>query len=220
MGGEDSFRAALADKKVPMLVLDPRWHRLFAIHGKTDEIRQLEKQENELFAEQGRRNTELKDLRKLKATLMDSIVRNMEGTSEDKADSIESRKLAENRRLIDEINEKLEIHQERLLELPHLLKNKNEDLMIASMEYCYEKMRVNEQEAEEIAEWIRQIRIELKKNILRKQSCEINSREIYAYMHDIFGPQVIDLFDIEYEYIEDEEETENGGGDTPPQEQK
>jgi uncharacterized protein YbcI len=64
------------------------------------------------------------------------------------------------------------------------------------MNFCYNRLRTNYREAEEIAEWIKQVRIELKKNIIRKQNREINNKEIYAYMHDIFGKDVIDLFDV------------------------
>lgn len=205
MKDETEFREALAGKKVPLLVLDPKWHRLFAIHGKTDQIKQLEKELNELLAEQGKLSSDLKDLKKLKKSLMESIVRNMEGANIELEDSVKSRKLEETSRLIDEINVQIPPYEDRLLELPYLLKQKNEQLMLASMDYCYEKMRVNEQEASQLTEWLKKVRIELKKNIIRKQNCELNSREIYAYMHDIFGPQVIDLFDIRYE-----EETEEG----------
>lgn len=206
MRDEAYFREALAGKEIPLLNLDAKWHRLFAIHGKSEQIGQCEQDLNELLAEQGRCNQELKDLRKLKSKLMDSIMHNMDGANEDKEESIESRKLDENKRLIEEVNEKIEAHTDRLLELPYLIRGKNEQLMLLTMDYCYEKMRVNAKEAEEISEWIRQVRIELKKNIIRKQNCEINSREIYAYMHDIFGPQIIDLFDIEYEYEEEDED--------------
>lgn len=206
MKDEGVFRAALADKQIPILTLDTKWHRLFAVHGKTEDILALERELNELLAEQGRCNQELKDLRQLKSKLMGSIVRNMDGASEEMAESIESRKLDEDRRLIEEVNERIEGLADRLLELPHLIQAKNKELMIASMEFGYEKMRLNESEAAEISEWIANIRIELKKNIIRKQNCEINSREIYAYMHDVFGPQIVDLFDI----IEYEDEDEDG----------
>lgn len=213
MRDEAYFREALACKEIPMLNLDAKWHRLFAIHGKPEQIMQCEQELKELLAEQGGCNQELKDLRKLKSKLMDSIMHNMDGANEDKEESIESRKLDENKRLIEEVNEKIEAHTDRLLELPYLIREKNEQLMLLTMDYCYEKMRVNAKEAEEISEWIRQIRIELKKNIIRKQNCEINSREIYAYMHDIFGPQIIDLFDIEYDYEDDETEDASDNDD-------
>ena len=47
------------------------------------------------------------------------------------------------------------------------------------------------------------MRIDLKKNIIKKQNREINSKEIYSYMHDIFGAEIIDVFDLK-----DEEEQE------------
>ena len=210
MKDEEVFREALAGKQIPILILDTKWHRLFAMHGKSEQIRRIEGELNGLLAEQGQCNQELKDLRKLKSTLMASIVRNMDGATEEMAESIESRKLEENKRLIEEVNDKIENYADRLLELPYLIRQKNEELMIVSMDYCYEKMRVNAKEAEDIAEWIQQIRIELKKNIIRKQNCETNTREIYAYMHDIFGPQIIDLFDIRYE----EEDADDGEGES------
>lgn len=210
MRDEAYFREALAGKEVPMLGLDPKWHRLFAVHGKSAAIAGCEREVNELFAEQSRCNQELKDLRKLKAKLMDSVMHNMDGASEEKEGSLESRKLVEDRRLIGEVNEQIGERADRLLELPKLLREKNEQLMILTMEYCYEKMRVNARETEEISAWINEIRVELKKNIIRKQNCELNSREIYSYMHDIFGPQIIDVFDIEYEYEEDDEEKGDG----------
>lgn len=71
--------------------------------------------------------------------------------------------------------------------------------MILSMDYFYSKLRVNQTEAKEIEDWIAQVRIDLKKNIIRKQNRTINNKEIYSYLHDIFGAEVLDLFDIQYD---------------------
>ena len=78
--------------------------------------------------------------------------------------------------------------------------------MILSMEYFYAKIRVNQEESQEIDEWIKQVRIDLKKKIIKKQNCDINNREIYTYLHDILGAQILDLFDIQYEDKESEGE--------------
>lgn len=203
---EEEFREALKGHNVPVLILDPKWHRLFAIHGKSEQIKEIEKALGGFLAEQGKVNQELKDLKKLKGSLLDSIRRNMDGANEENTDSLQTKKLEENSRLVEEVNEKMAVCEDRLLELPHIIQNTNEQLMIASMNYCYEKMRVNEREAEEITEWINEVRVELKKNIIKKQNREINNREIYGFMHDIFGMQILDLFDIEYEEEEDEKE--------------
>lgn len=71
--------------------------------------------------------------------------------------------------------------------------------MLMSMDYFSEKIIMNREESKEIEEWISGIRIELKKNIIKKQNRDINNREIYAYLHDIFGAEVLDLFDIQYD---------------------
>lgn len=71
------------------------------------------------------------------------------------------------------------------------------------MEYCYTRLRMNMQEADDIAEWIVRIRKELKINIIKKQNREINSRQIYSYMHDIFGMEVLNLFDLKNEEVEE-----------------
>ena len=196
MKTEEEFRAALSNKNIPLLVLDQKWHRLFAIHGKTDEIKEKEAKVNELLAQQGRANTELKKLKKIKNQLMDEIVQNMDDEDNDSAER--EKKRLENKKLIDEVNEKINEEEDLLLELPKEIKEVNESLMILSMDYFYSKLRVNQTEAKEIEDWIAQVRIDLKKNIIRKQNRTINNKEIYSYLHDIFGAEVLDLFDIQY----------------------
>ena len=199
MKSEEDFKKALIGKKVPLLVLDQKWHRLFAIHGKTDQIREIETLLDRYLAEQGQCNNDLEDLKKLKSKLMSNIVQNMDGTTEI-ADSVSrQKKLDDDKRMIDEINEKVENLEDRLLELPKLINETNESLMLMSMDYFSEKIITNREESKEIEEWISGIRIELKKNIIKKQNRDINNREIYAYLHDIFGAEVLDLFDIQYD---------------------
>ena len=197
MKNTDEFRKALEHKKLPLLVLDQKWHRLFAIHGKTDEIRNAETELNNLLARQGKLNSDLKDYKKVKNQLMDEIVQNMEGSDGNASDKEKVRD--KDKRMIDELNERIDAAEAELLELPQKMKQVNENLMILSMEYFYAKIKINTQESKEIGEWINQVRIDLKKNIIKKQNRDINNREIYAYLHDICGPQVLDLFDVEME---------------------
>ena len=190
MKQRQDFKSALIGKTVPLLILDQKWHRLFAVHGKTDEIKALEMQLNTLLTNQGKLNTRLKELKKLKGKLLDEIVQSMEEND---------KKLEENKRLVDEINEKIDLCEEELVDIPYQLRETNDELMLCSIDYFYDKIRVNQVESTEIQEWIDQVRIDLKKNIIRKQNRDINNREIYAYLHDIFGAEVIDIFDIKYD---------------------
>ena len=43
------------------------------------------------------------------------------------------------------------------------------------------------------------IRIELKKRLIRKQEMEQKNHAMYSYMNDLFGADVMDMFDLEYD---------------------
>lgn len=199
---EKDFKAFLAGKKLPVCVLDQKWHRLFALKGKPDHVQQLEEELSALVRQQGKMNNDLKDLKKLKSKLMGNIVENMEGTHSENHGDYRSKKLDEDKRLIDEINEKMETIEDQLKDLPREINRVNSELMLLTVEYCYEKLRINMAEAKEISEWISQVRIDLKKNIIKKQNREINTRQIYAYMHDIFGADMMDVFDLDNEDVD------------------
>ena len=195
---EELFKNALVGKKIPVLILDPKWHRLFSKTGTTDEIKALEEELKELLKRQGKLNNENKDLKRIKNNLMGEIVDHMDGIETNTNEST-GKKLDDNKRLINEVNEKLEVNEDALMELPREIDRVNRDLMIQTMELCYEKLQTNTAEIEEIAAWIREMRVSLKKNILQKQSKEVNNAELYSYMHDIFGHDVMELFDMKYE---------------------
>lgn len=198
---EQGFLAALKGVKVPILVLDQKWHRLFAVSGKPKEILENEAELKVLLAEQGKLTTELKEYKKAKSNLMQGIVQNMEGV-DSTTHTTEAQNLNDNKRLMEESKKKIEEIEDRLLELPKQIKIVNEQLMLDTMSFCYEKLRTNSTEIEEISGWITEMRIELKKNLIRKQNREINNREIYVYMNDIFGKDVMNLFDVKYEDYE------------------
>lgn len=197
MAENKDFSVFLQNKKIPVCVLDQKWHRLFAIKGKPENIAACEQELNELLKKQGQLHHELKELKKLKTKLMGNIVENMEGTHQENAGRISSKKLDEDKRLIDDIKVKMEAHEDELLELPREIDRVNKNLMLLTVEFCYGNLRVNVAEIREITDWITQVRIDLKKNIIKKQNREINSRQIYAYMHDLFGAEMMDVFDLD-----------------------
>ena len=134
-----NLKKALADKQVPILVLDEKWHRLFAVHGKPDEIHETENELNALLARQGKLNEELKQLKKVKKQLMESIVANMDGTTSEDMDAQREKKLDEDKRLIDETNQKMEENEDELLEIPRQIRDVNRKLMLQSMGYFLRK---------------------------------------------------------------------------------
>ena len=88
--------------------------------------------------------------------------------------------------------------KDSLLDYPAEIQRVNHELMLETMAYCYESIQENTAGIEEIEKWVTDIRIELKKRLIRKQEMEQKNHEIYSYMQDIFGAEVLDLFDMTY----------------------
>ncbi len=191
----EKFNDSLTGKDIPALTLDNKWYHLLGKVGDED-IKANEKKLNELLKRQGKINTETKEIKKVKRRLMDEIVSlkdDQQGGSSEAHDKIE-----ENKRLLKECNDKLDDYEDEIMELPRQIDAVNKQLMLTTMKHCYETMQDNTDEIEELEEWIKSIRIELKKNLIRKQEKEAKNHEIYKYMHDIFGAEVVDLFDMRY----------------------
>ena len=192
---KDEFEISLKGKDVPALTLDNKWYHLLGKVGFED-IKDPEKRLNDLLKRHGKVNTETREIKKVKRRLMDEIVSLMDeqqGGSDEAAS-----KIAENKRLLKDCNDKLDQYEEEMMDLPRLIDEVNKELLCITMEHCYDTMQENTDDIEELEEWIRNIRIELKKNLIRKQEKEAKNHEIYKYMHDIFGADVVDLFDMRY----------------------
>ena len=192
---KDEFEISLKGKDVPALTLDNKWYHLLGKVGFED-IKDPEKRLNDLLKRQGKVNTETREIKKVKRRLMDEIVSLMDeqqGGSDEAASKIE-----ENKRLLKDCNDKLDQYEEEIMDLPRMIDEVNKELLRITMEHCYDTMQENTDDIEELEEWIRNIRIELKKNLIRKQEKEAKNHEIYKYMHDIFGADVVDLFDMRY----------------------
>lgn len=194
---DEVFSSALREKKIPILTLDNKWHQLFTRTTPNKAVLRLESELTELLKQQGKANTETKELKRLKKKLMQEIMDNA-GETANGNDAKAVKKMEENKRLINECNERLEAYEEQLLELPDRIERVNRELMLLTMEACYDTMKANEAELAETSRWIARIRIELKKKLVRKQEMEQTNQEIYSYMHDIFGAEVIELFDMKY----------------------
>lgn len=193
---QETFSDALRGKNVPVLTLDRKWYRLLDDVGKAA-VKDLEEQLNTLLKRQGKLNTESKDIKKLKKKLMGEIVP-MVDEMEQRPNKKLEKKIEEHKRLIEDCNDKLKEYEEELIDIPREINRVNMQLMLITMELCYDTIQDNTQQIQEIAEWITKIRIELKKNLIRKQEMEQRNYDIYSYMNSIFGMEVTDLFDMKY----------------------
>lgn len=193
---QESFSKALEGKKIPILTLDNKWYHLFT-EEKRQEVTGLEQQLNTLLKQQGKLNNEIKDIKRLKKKLMGEIVSLVDEAGQDE-ESENARKIEQNKTKVEECNELLESRQDELLDLPKQIDQANFQLMLATMDCCYDTMKENTEEIREITQWVSEIRVELKKKLVRKQEMEQRNHAIYSYMHDVFGAEVIDIFDLQY----------------------
>ena len=194
---DEIYSPVLKEKKIPILTLDNKWHRLFTQTNPNKAILRLEEELNDLLKKQGKATTESKDIKRLKKKLMQEIVENAEGTAEGNNQKA-LKKMEDNKRLINECNERLTMYEDQLIELPGEIDRVNRELMLQTMDICYDTLKTNETEIEETAKWVAAIRVELKKRLIRKQEMEQMNQELYSYMHDIFGAEVIEIFDMKY----------------------
>lgn len=197
---KDEFQTVLKGKKIPILTLDNKWYRLFE-KNMTPEMKKLEGRINDLLKEQGRITNEVKDLKKIKNNLMNEIVANMPEEGQP-MDSTHQKKINESKKMIDQVNARISNYDDQMLDIPRQLDEENFKLMLMSMEICYDEFLSNTEDIEDISAWIKSMRMELKRNIIKKQQMEVKNVELYSYMNDIFGSDVINIFDIKYDVEE------------------
>ncbi|MCH5254138.1 MAG: hypothetical protein J1F41_04375 [Lachnospiraceae bacterium] len=208
---DEEFKNALAGKTIPILTLDNKWHKLLGQTEKTSEINRLESKMNELIKRQGKLNTESKDIKKIKKKLMQEVMIIADRLLQDPDNKKMGKDREEHKRLLEECNEKLDAYEEEMLELPREIDRINRELMFASMKIFYKKIQDNAKELNEINDWIKKVRRELKKKMVRKEEKEAANHKMYSYMHDIFGADVIEVFDRKYnpDNLKKEENNEN-----------
>ena len=180
----DSLKNNGVFTNIPILTLDERWYHLVNDKIKTDEIAYWEKQVNELLKKQGRLNTDIKDIKKLKKQLINDVVENMESDGDNR-----EHVMNQNQRLIQESKDKIANLEDELMELPRELARANERLLTETLKVCYSKMNSNHEDIEVLNKWIDATRVKLKKNILIKQDKETNNENMYSLIHDIIGPE-------------------------------
>lgn len=196
---EKTYEEYIDIKRVPILPLDNRWHLLFPENEKPAHIKKLEKEVMDIVKRESGIGGELKKLSATKKQLINKIVSNMnEISGED--EKIRQKKLEASQKMILDINKKTEGLENEKYELPHKLLKANEQLLLASIEVCYQRLNINQQKITYLNEWIETTRIELKKNVVIKQEMQDINNNIYSYMHDILGPRFIEMFDEDYNY--------------------
>lgn len=193
-----SLRKVLLRSRLPLLILDERYYKLFPEEKKTDKIKALERRLNDLVKGQGRINTDMEDLRRLKKTLMEEVISNM-GESTKATARMQQKKQEKLQEMIIEINEKLADGETAIESRPGEITEANVDLLLECMRVWYRRLDENSAGIMEADLWIEQVRDELKHKLLVKQDMEMENERIYSYMHTLLGPEIMEKVDSGYE---------------------
>lgn len=179
-------------RHLPILTLDERWYHLVPEEEKTDYIRKLETKVNDYLKKQGQINNDIKEVKKIKAKLIQDVVDNMvDDDTNPKRDLI----MQESQRLIHEAKAKINSLEDESIDVPRQLAKANQELMLATVRFCYERLNDNRSDIEILDKWINDTRVKLKKNLLIKQDKETMNENMYTYMHDILGAEVMSAID-------------------------
>lgn len=188
---DKAVRDALKGKKVPILVLDQRWHTLFPHGEKPADVLALEEKLNGLLKRQGFLVNDIKDLKMTKQKLMDGIVSGMSeapGTLTDK-------KKKNQQRLLLEIKERIGQESDELMELPRQIKWVNEQLLATGTVYCFERLASGDEQIQVLTKEINDRREELKEMVGLKADLEDSMDSAYSLMHGLLGHDVMNLYD-------------------------
>lgn len=192
----DAIYNELMLMNIPLLTLDKGWHDLF-FEGKSKEIEKLERELNNALKSQGRINSEREELNRLKQTLMKQIVDNMDAGDNSKA----SRKVEKSRDLIEEINDKLILIEDKQLSTPDNIREANTKLLMEGMDELCRRTGKNEEEIDELEGLIENARIELKKKILLRQQKIEENEMINKYLNRTVGRKMVRRYE---EYLREE----------------
>lgn len=182
--------------KAHPLSLDQRWHALFS-EKKTRKMKTLENELNQLLKSQGQYHNDFKEFTQLKRKIMADILEAMpEAFEDEKNQSLQN--MDKNKKYIEEINSKLNNLEEQLINIPKKIEAVNGELLQLSMSLCYERMLKNKKMLNEMDGRIEKLRDQLKELAIKKMESKEEYDQLYAYMHDMVGPSVIEQFDQVY----------------------
>ena len=193
----DLLKNNKAFQRIPILTIDEHWYKLVPEKEKTEKIRLLEDQLNELVRRQGQVNNDIKEVKKIKKKMIQNVVASME--SDGVSDAKHQKKMTESQRLIQESKEKIAALEDESMEIPRRIAEANLMLLAETANYCYSTINTNKHDLEVLDKWIADTRVKLKKNLLIKQDKEIRNQNIYTLLHAILGPEAMGALDRDNE---------------------
>ena len=195
---KDKFdRKVLRKNDISLLILDERWNSLFVSADRSPEILKSEERLKELLKEQSRLLAESKEIAHRKKVCMDKIIKltteAYENNNEQAKDEMQSHE-----KEIKKINERLEVIEKELDNIPDTIKKANLELLENTVKHVYIGMRTRQKRVEELEKLIEDTKNRLKDYIDEKESLSQDNTDVYSYFHDLLGGEELEKLDNEY----------------------
>lgn len=184
------FLQTVQSLNLPILTLDPQWHALFVHVDKSAEVRRYEHQLTELLKEQGKLNSENKEMQGKKKILMNQIIYNMSISDEETV-----QRKNDQGNMIENINTQMVQNQDALSVLPEQIKQINALLLLATFRQVYVQVDANKKRLDTLNFDIASLRDQLSKMLLEKQDREDYNNEVFGNLKDLVGKEAVDIFE-------------------------
>lgn len=191
-----NFRSIFKDRKIPLVTLDERWLALFPKENMTNHMNELSLKVNELLKKQGKAVEEIKGYKRYKSQLMQEIMENMD-VNESELGKLKARKLDKNQKMILDLNLQLQKTEEELSELPYQIREVNEQLLAETTKECYHQLIESSNRLNQIKQTIKEYEDRLLEMKEDARELEKSNREIYLYLNDMLGTDVMKKIDEE-----------------------
>jgi DNA repair exonuclease SbcCD ATPase subunit len=188
------FRKIFEGRKVPLVNFDERWLTIFPKENMTDHMKELCLKVTDLLKKQSKAVEEIKGYKRYKEQLMQEIMENMD-TDESFLGRLKARKLEKNQKLILELNAQLQKAEDELAELPNEIKQVNEELLIETTRECFQQLIKTDNQVNLLKDTIKEYEDRLHELKEEVKDIEKTNREIYLYMHDMLGPDMMKRID-------------------------
>lgn len=188
----------IKDVQLPILTLDNQWHRLFPDDQKTETIKVLEQKVNNLLKKQGKLTNDIQEMKTLKKRFIKDIMMNMD-IETDNNSRVKEKKLDKSKQYINEINDKIDKSMDELGDIPYQIRDANAELVSESVNVLYQRFIQNNARINELTRRITQIREELDQMNELKRDLEASNSDLYTYMHDLLGVDLMDILDGKYQ---------------------
>lgn len=190
------FRKVFEGRRIPLVNFDERWLTIFPKEKMTNHMNELSAKVNDLLKKQGKAVEEIKGYKRYKEQLMQEIMENMDA-DDTFFGRLKARKLEKNQKLILELNAQLQKSEDELADLPAEIRQVNEELLIETTRECFHQLIKTDNQVNLLKDTIKEYEDRLHELKEEVKEVEKTNRDIYLYMHDMLGPDLMKKIDDE-----------------------